>query len=246
MEETPASDPAPRPSTATPQAPDHQQQPVSKTAAPCRLTPSVERVMYIPRVKESTFTGKGGVTVLDWVDEIKPILHTSRMSPVKQANFIYEHLGGEARDEIRYRSGLVMENPDCVLKILHAQFGCTDSPVALMSNFLSRKQQKNETLREYANALFRLMDIAVTYSPGGVPASATLLRDQFVENISDRNLSRALKGIVRENPCFNLHDIRDAAIMWLRDGRQVERPAENSSIPSTCNMQQQCNEELEP
>lgn len=44
-------------------------------------------------------------------------------------------------------------------------------------------------MREYENALFSLMDIVIQHSPDGVAQAASLLRDQYVEFVSDGNLS---------------------------------------------------------
>ena len=216
MEERSARDPATGSPTAPHRAADLPQQPLSSTTPSSWWTPTVERVVYVPKDKECpTFTGKGEMTITNWMDDITSSLLFRQMPPVEQAYFIYEHLSGDARDEIKYRSRQVREDPNRIFDILQTQFGCSDSPVVLMCNFLSRKQQRNETLWQYANALFALMDTAVRFSPGGVPCSAMLLRDQFVECVSDYELRRVLRGIVRRNPDFDLHDVRDAAVQWM-------------------------------
>lgn len=227
--------------------PPHGQPSASSGGPSNRSSPTVERVLYIPKDKKcSTFTGRGEVTIREWVDEIRSTLRTRRMSTLEQAHFIYDHLGGDARDEIKYRSRQVQEDPDSIFSILQAQYGCADSPIALMQNFHSRKQQESESLREYANALFSLMDTVVRHSPEGVPRSAVLLRDQFIEYVSDGNLSRALKEIVRRNPNYDLHDIRDAAIRWEREGRPWEGRARSYSVPSVYSMPQQANRRPDP
>ena len=202
----------------------------------------IDRVVYLPKDKRCpTFTGEGEVTIVDWIDEVKASLSTRRLSAIEQAHFLYEHLGGEARKEIKFRPKSVRENPDRIFSILQDQYGCVGSPIALLQSFHSRRQQEGETLREFANSLFTLMDNVVRHTPGGVPQSNTLLRDQFIEFVSDGNLSRALKGIVRNYPGYDLHDTRDAAIRWEREGRPWEGRPRSNSVPSPCSysMQQQ-------
>lgn len=93
-------------------------------------------------------------------------------------------------------------------------------------------------MREYANALFSLMDIVIQHSPDGVAQAASLLRDQYVEFVADGNLSRALKELVRINPAYDLHDIRDAAVRWEREGRPQEGRPRSYSVPSVYSIHQ--------
>ena len=229
---------APEPESGPSQGQPPQQPPDS---ADVLSSPLVERVVYLPKDRRCpTFTGNGEVTIVDWIDEVKASLNTRRLSVSEQAHFLYDHLGGDAREEIKYRPEAVRRDPSRILSILQEQYGCVGSPIALLQSFHSRKQQEGETLREYANALFALMDNVVRHTPGGVPQSNTLLRDQFVEFVNDGNLSRALKETVRNHPNYDLHDIRDAAIRWEREGRPWEgRPRSNSlPSPTSYSMQQ--------
>ena len=198
-----------------------------------RNPPLVERVVYLPKDRRCpTFTGEGEVTIVDWIDEVRASLSTRRLSTIEQAHFLYDHLGGDARGEIKFRPKSVREDPERIFSILQDQYGCVGSPIALLQSFHSRRQQEGETLREYANSLFALMDSVVRHTPGGVPQSKTLLRDQFVEFVSDGNLSRALKETVRNHPSYDLHDTRDAAIRWEREGRPWEGRPRSNSVPS--------------
>lgn len=98
-------------------------------------------MVYIPKDKCSTFTGEGEVSVREWVDEVQSKFRTRRMSIVEQAHFIYDHLGGAARDEIKYRSRPVREDPKLIFSILQTQYGCADSPIALLQNFHSNSKK---------------------------------------------------------------------------------------------------------
>ena len=94
------------------------------------------------------------------------------MSVVDQTNFIYDHLNGEAKNEIRYRSRHIRENPK--------------SFIASKEQFYARKQQEGESLREFSHALFSLMDRIVESGPDeGVPDATELLTAQFIENVYD-------------------------------------------------------------
>lgn len=82
----------------------------------------------------------------------------------------------------------------------------------------SRKQQDGESLQEFSHALFSLMEKVVENAPVGMPNSAILLRDQFIEHVNDAALRRELKQVVRFHPEYTLLVVRGEAIRWEREG----------------------------
>lgn len=183
-----------------------------------------ERLIYIPRERSCPlFSGTGEIDVRSWIEEVKSIMRQRRLTSVDQAYFIYDHLIGDAREEIKYRSQLVREDPKRVFEILIAQYSCSFSFISLKEAFYARKQLEGESLREFSHALFALMDKMIMSCPEKhIPDAAQLLRDQFMECVYDGNLSRELRRIVREHPNYDLHDLRDEAIKWEREGRLWE------------------------
>lgn len=170
--------------------------------------------------------------VEDWVEEMRATLRTRRLQPVDQAYFIYDHLEGEAKDEIRYRPRAERENPEKILSILQAMYGCAKSYVSLQQSFFSRRQQEGESLQEFSHALWCLMEKVERCAPKRMPDAPSLLRDQFVEHVSDSNLRRELKRFVREFPESTLLDVRAEAIQWEREGRPEEPRGRSHSVPS--------------
>lgn len=71
----------------------------------------------------------------------------------------------------------------------------------------------------------------------GMPNFSTLLRDQFVENISDSNLRRELKRIVCEHSDFSLLQIRAEAIRWEREGHSAESRCRSHTLHVSCATQ---------
>lgn len=193
-----------------------------------------ERLIYIPRERScSFFSGTGEMEVRSWIEEVKSVMRSRRLTPIDQAYFIYDHLIGEAREEIKYRSQQVREDPERVFDILIAQYSCPLSFISLKEAFYARKQLEGESLREFSHALFSLMDKMIQSCPERrIPDAAQLLRDQFMECVYDGNLSRELRRIVREHPNYDLHDLRDEAVKWEREGRLWENKARTYSVPS--------------
>ncbi len=196
---------------------------------------SHDRFVYVPRERKCpVFRGTVGIGIAEWVDEVRASMRARGLTLVDQAYFIYDHLEGEAKNEIKYRPRTEREDPDKILSILLEMYGCPQSYVALQEKFFSRKQLEGESLQEYSHALFRLMNEVLESAPDAMANSATLLRDQFVEHVIDPALRRALKQSVRAHPHFTLLEIRKEAIRWEREGMSVEGRARSYSVPLLC------------
>lgn len=200
-----------------------------------------ERLVYIPRERPcSLFSGTGEINVQVWIEEIKSVMRMRRLSLADQAHYIYDHLVGDAREEIKYRSQAVREDPDTIFDILLNQYGCPMSFIATKEAFYARKQQEGESLREYSHSLFSLMDKMIQSCPDRhIPDAVRLLRDQFVEGVGDGGLSRELKRIVGQHPDYDLHTVRDEALRWERDGRVGAEQSRfrSQSVPSVYSIQ---------
>lgn len=197
-----------------------------------------ERLLYVPRERKCPlFRGNPGIEVVEWIEEVRASMRARHLAPLDQAYFIYDHLEGEAKNEIRYRSRGEREDPEKILSILQELYGCSQSYVALQEDFFCRKQLEGESLKEYSHALFSLMERVVKCAPNGLPNSAVLLRDQFVEHVNDPNLRRTLKQVVRDKPGCTLLDVRAEAIRWEQEGRPVTDRARSYSVPSICALQ---------
>ena len=168
---------------------------------------------------------------------MKATIRARHLKPIDQAYFIYDHLEGEAKDEIRYRPRADRENPDRILTILQDLYGCSKTYVSLQQSFFSRKQLEGESLQEFSHALYCLMEKIERSAPDGMPNATTLLRDQFVEHVFDTDLRRELKRVVRQHPSYSLLEIRTEAIRWEREGRPDEPRARSYSLPAMCAIQ---------
>ncbi|KAL2083706.1 hypothetical protein ACEWY4_021479 [Coilia grayii] len=215
----------------------------TSTAAPSDGPVSVsdmapERFLYVPRERKCPiFQGKGGVGILEWIEEVQASLRVRKLSPIDQAYFIFDHLEGEAKHEIKYRPKADRENPNKVLSLLQELYGCNESYVALQKDFFSRGQSEGESLQEFFHALFTFMERVLKAAPEAVPNSAILLRDQFVEHVNDPDLRRALKQVVRDKPDATLLHVRAEAMRWEWEGMPVGGRQRSFSVPSICATQ---------
>lgn len=109
---------------------------------------------------------------------------------------MFDHLEGEAREEIKYRSAEERSDPTKITAILQDLYGCAESYVVLQEAFFSRRQQAGESLLEYSLVLMSLMEKVKQRAPNNIVNSEILLRDQFVEQVLDGALRRDLKKFV--------------------------------------------------
>lgn len=197
-----------------------------------------ERLVVVPRDRRCPiFNGKTGIGVDDWAEEIQACMRTRRLTAADQAHFIFDHLEGEARNEIKYRTSTEQADSVQILAVLRELYGCTRSYIVLQQAFFARTQQQGETLQEFSLALMALMEQVKQRAPDGLLNSAVLLRDQFVEHVLDGALRRELKQLVRRQPYVTLIEVRAEAIRWEREGLPGGVRERSHSLPAVYGLQ---------
>lgn len=107
-----------------------------------------------------------------------------------KAFFLFDHLEGEAREEIKYRSDAERNDPAKIISVLQELYGCSQSYVSLQKAFFSRKQREGESLLDFSLALMGLLEQVKQQSPYAMPNSQALLRNQCIEHVADSALRR--------------------------------------------------------
>ena len=191
---------------------------VSNSVAPDR-----ERVVYLQQDRKChRFCGNmdsaDSLPIEEWIEEVENHVQTKRLSGREKALFVFNHLEGEARIEIKYQSSLVRDDADEIFKVLRELYGSSHSHISLQRKFFNRKQLEGESLLEYSHALMIIMDQVKKSNVSAVSNPQVVLRDQFCEGVRDRVLSRELKGLVRQHVDWSLLDVRKEAMRWVTEG----------------------------
>ena len=195
-----------------------------------------ERLVVIPRDRKCPmFNGRSGIGIVEWTEEVQACARARHLPAAEQALFIFDHLEGEAKEEIKFRSGEEQRDPARILAILKELYGCSQSYVTLQQDFFSRHQQEGETLQEFSLALMALMAQVERQAPEGMP-NADVLRDQFID-VLDCSLRRELKQLVRRQPTITLLALRTEAIRWEREGLPGGTRGRSSSLPTAYGLQ---------
>lgn len=200
--------------------------------------PVTERLIVVPRDRKCPmFRGRSGIGLIEWLDEVQACMRARHLSVSDQAFFLFDHLEGEAREEIKHRPSTERGDPTKIIAALQELYGCYESYVALQEAFFSRRQQEGETLQEFSLALMSLMASVKQSAPSGMPNSEVLLRDQFVEHVLEGALRRELKQFVRQKPTATLLVVRGEAIRWEHEGLPGGARGRSHSVPSALGMQ---------
>lgn len=199
---------------------------------------ATERLVFIPRDRRCPkFSGTVGVRINEWVEEAQACMRVRNLSLADQAFFLFDHLEGEAREEIKYRPEIERNDPSKIISALREVYGCSESYVALQEAFFSRKQQAGETLLEFSLALMSLLEKVKARSPHAFTNADIVVRDQFVEYVSDNALRRELKQLIRRQPTMTLLEVRGEAIRWEREGMPGGARGRSHSVPSLGGIQ---------
>ena len=212
--------------------------PSSHTPSTGAAAAVTERLVVVPRDRRCPmFNGKTGIGIADWVEEVQACVRARHLSAADQALFIFDHLEGEAREEIKFRSAAERRDPTKIFTILQEMYGCMQPYVTLQQAFFSRHQLEGETLHEFSLALMALMAQVKQCAPDGVPNADVLLRDQFIEHVLDCSLRRELKQFVRRQPTATLLELRSEAIRWEREGLPGSARGRSASLPAAYGLQ---------
>ena len=197
-----------------------------------------ERLVVLPRDRKCPmFSGKAGISIEEWLEEIQACVRARHLSLADQALYYFDHLEGEAKEEIKFRPSAERGDPAQIIAILKELYGCSQSYVTLQQAFFSRHQLEGETLLEFSLALMALMTQVTQRAPDGIPNADVLLRDQFAEHVLDSSLRRELKQSIRRHPTISLLEIRSEAIRWEREGLPGGARGRSFSLPSAYGLQ---------
>lgn len=106
------------------------------TAPPSVNAPLMERLVFVPRDRKCPmFRGRKGIGLAEWLEEVQACMRARHLSEADQAFFLFDHLEGEAREEIKFRPCADREDPARIIAVLQELYGCLDSYVSLQEAF---------------------------------------------------------------------------------------------------------------
>ena len=214
-------------STVSPQAGSSNDSSTVSTPILAAAAPVQTQFVYVPRERKCPkFSGILSVdllTVEKWIEEAHKCLAVRPMSQAEQILFLCDHLDGGAKAELDFHCPTDKNSSEKIFSILAENYSCSQSYVAAQLQFFQRSQREGESLRDYSHVLKSLMDVVIRKTPGGIPTSDQLLRDQFTEHVNDDMLRRELKRSVSQDSTMSFTMLRSIAIRWAEEGRKESR-----------------------
>uniref|UniRef100_A0A2C9L7U9 CCHC-type domain-containing protein n=1 Tax=Biomphalaria glabrata TaxID=6526 RepID=A0A2C9L7U9_BIOGL len=121
--------------------------------------------------------------------------------------------------ELRCQPQTKKARPEALMRGLRSTYGERRSVNCLIGQLFRISQHQYESVRTYSHRLFQAFE-ALTDRQRALsetPFSKSILRDQFVENLSDRILRRDLRERLLDRPETEFLALRDMAIRWAQD-----------------------------
>lgn len=169
--------------------------------------------------KVRKFSGEDpSVEVNDWVTDCRLALNASYSSrtPGEQLSFVLQNLEGPAKREAKLHVQKD-SNVDDIFRLLIVTFSGTKSYTEVQKKFYERRQNPEESIRDFSYALNELMQKIEQVKPESVHNRDEVLRDHFINGIRDTILRRELKKSVNERPALTFLDVRMIAMQWIDD-----------------------------
>ncbi|XP_033726794.1 uncharacterized protein LOC117316362 [Pecten maximus] len=155
-------------------------------------------------------------TAEEWIEDAIHHLKTITGSDA-QVEFLYAHLQGQAKDEIRLRSETEKSSATKILEILRTTFQEAETVGQLQQRFYQRNQNKGETLQEYSLVLLKLMDRIVKKDRVIVGDRDLMLKERFTDGVVDIQLRREMRRYMFEHKDVSFTDFRQLVIRWTED-----------------------------
>ena len=156
----------------------------------------------------------------DYVAEVDRVLAAYPMADKMAAYFIYSHLTGAARTEVKLHDFEETDTPAKVKDILVRVFGDKRRLSTLMTEFFNQRQQPGEDILDYSHALSSL-DVAIRRKDRDA-LSRNVFRDKFIDGLAHPTLRKELRHLVGRKPDTTFIEARTEAQQLLRELEEEE------------------------
>ena len=178
--------------------------------------------------------------VEEWIEDVK--YHLKNISGNDaQVEFLYDHLQGQARDEVRTLKEVERNNPGKILEILQQLFQDADTIAQIQQQFFQREQRKNETLQQYSLVLLKLVDRMLQKSKTVIGDKELMLKEKFIDGVLDYQLRREMRRFSLEHPGIPFQDFRKEIFRWT-EAHKTETVIHSEQVE--LNQQKQMDNEL--
>lgn len=143
--------------------------------------------------KMDKFKGDEKDKVEEWTANILSYVNGRFQSTIEKSEFIFEHLEGNAKAEVKFRVVPSKSTPEEIIQILRDVFEDKDSVTQLQQKFFSANQEKGESVREYSYKLMDILGAILNKHASLYQDKDEVLKQKFADGIQNNNLRRELR-----------------------------------------------------
>ena len=166
--------------------------------------------------KFEKFSGTGNFQI--WHEDMKQYVDTRfKDKELQKVTFVYEHLVGNAKKEVRFRLDITKCTADNVFQVLDSVFGTKQSTTQLLQKFYGRNQLSNQSTEDYAYILIDIMTNLRSKEPKKYQDCEAMMKEKFADGVNNQQLKRELKRLNFDRPELKFWELRDRAIKWMDD-----------------------------
>ena len=168
--------------------------------------------------KIKSFSGRDQeFTVEDFLYDIQAAISVRSLSDEDKTHFIFQHLEGPAREEVKLRPFSERKTVSQICQILQETFGVKSTGVHLQRLFFECRQKEGDNLREYSHKLMEALNKAIGKCSYLKHSQDRLLCEQFAEGVRDPILKRHLKKELRDHLDISFLRLRKEAVDWAEE-----------------------------
>ena len=179
-----------------------------------------QRVVIVPKERVvSRFTGDGP-QVKEFQEQVRAALAAQATEKEEdQVRFLWSHLSTAVREELQCHPPQHRATTEGIFAILERVYGDRRSVCQLLTIFNSTYQRPGEGVREYANRLNKaFLELTKKQKQEKQePLGDKVLRDHFLDRLSDDLLLRQLRENAFRDPDLTFFEAREEAIRWRAD-----------------------------
>ena len=193
------------------------------------------KVSTIRPARLSKFSGSprktGDLTLREWVEELDIYCRNFELEDEDKAEAIFDHLTGQAKDEIRCLGNNERKDPETVLACLREHFAPTESLTSISNAFHSRIQLSGESLGDFSRALMtlynRMEKVANTDEKKALnELKDSYLKGQFIKGVASDRDRTELKRL--EGKTFS--EMRDTIVKLLQPTQPLKGKLELRTV----------------
>ena len=136
---------------------------------------------------------------------------------IAQVEFIYDHLVGQAKDELRIRPEADRNTASKILDIMETAFEDAEIVGQLQQRFYQHCQKSNESLQTSSLVLMKLMDRITKKDKKVLGDKGLMLKEGCIDGVTDSLLRREMKRFSFEHKELNYIDFRQMILKWTED-----------------------------